>query len=226
MTLPSDFDGIVFDKDTFDTLSRAAELFNAAFGEHSPDEFQRKFNELCAAGKYAAARRLWLSIDREKLGRAIAAWEQGLDRMQWVVAGVEVPESAWQLIKASPRRQSESILAGIEAGIRALAGKHPKLGRILENATARREEGQVFAEASREVRDRNYRERVEWVAAKYREVRRKYRQGDAGDKAARLEVAVLYSRLTGKKPMHDRSVRNLLAAAPGVESAMTAETAE
>lgn len=220
-----ELDGVVFDAETMEILRRAHTLLQQGFGGENPSQLADKMDSLIKSGEYAEADALRERVDENLLEQAIAEARRAMDRVRWVVAGVDVPSQAEEAVRAAPERSWKAMIAGIEAGIRALADKHHKLGRILESAAARREEGQVFAEASREVRDRNYRERVEWYARKYREVRSKYGQGEKGDKAARLEVAVLYSRFVGKKPACDKTVCNLLEAATKIESPAHVETA-
>jgi hypothetical protein len=211
-----EFDGAVFDAEAMESLRHAYALWQQAVGAESPKELARRIESLIETRQHDEAVTLLEGVDEALLDRAVAEARRALDRVRCLVAGVEIPAEVERSLREVPSRSRTTMIAGIVAGIRALAEKHPKLGRILDNATARREEGKVFAEASREVRDRNYRERVQWVATKYREVRGKYGEGVAGDRAARLEVAVIYSRLTGKKRMHDRSVCNILADASAV----------
>jgi hypothetical protein len=215
-------DGVQCDDATRDAFYSVRARMGEALDGDNPGEF----NRLMAAGDYDAAYERWMSRDKAKWRAAMTEFGELLDRMRWFVSGVEVPAEVEQAIMASPRRTWKSMLAGAESAIRALAQAHPRLDRILDNAAARRDEGQVFAEAARERRDRLYRERVEWVTRTYLEVRGKYAMGVAGDKAARMEVAVKYSRINGKKPMCDRTVCNILAAASGVDAAAQVETAE
>lgn len=134
--------------------------------------------------------------------------------IQWQVSGVIVPPEAMAAVKRAPRNQRESVKDGIRAVIAGIAKDIPNLARVLDAAIARREEGKVFAEAGRERRDAQYRERVVWVAKVYAEVRGKYRDGVPGDRAARLEVAEKFKRTTrAPKRMHDRTICNLLKAA-------------
>jgi hypothetical protein len=209
-----------------DATREAFYSVRARMGEALDGDNPGEFNRLMAAGDYDAAYERWMSRDKVKWQDAMREYGELLDRIRWFVSGVEVPAEVEQAIRASPRRTWKSMLAGVTSAIRALAQAHPRLDRILENAAARRDEGQVFAEAARERRDRLYRERVEWVTRTYLEVRGKYATGVAGDKAARMEVAVRYSRINGKKPMCDRTVCNILAAASGVDAEAQAETAE
>jgi hypothetical protein len=131
---------------------------------------------------------------------------------EWRVRGVAIPQEVMKASARVPRNQRRSHRDGIRSIIAGLTSQHPRLARVLEVATARREEGMVLAEEGRERRDARYRERLAFVSEKYGQVRCKYAEGSLGDKAARLEVAVAYERRTGDKRMCDRTVRNLLAA--------------
>jgi hypothetical protein len=215
-------DGWHFDDAVRADLYRVRKQLGEALDGATPGEFER----LMSAKDYAAAWQLWRKRDKAKWRSAMREYGELLDRIRWTVAGVEVPPGVEQAIVASSPRTWKAMLAGVESAIRGLAQAHPRLDRILDTAALRREEGQVFAEAARERRDRLYRERVEWVARTYREVRGKYATGVAGDKAARMEVAVMYSRINGKKPMCDRTVCNILAAASSVDAETQAEMAQ
>jgi hypothetical protein len=223
--MENELDGYIIDQATYDSIVAADELLQKAMGGDAAS-LARRFLRLVRGNKYAAALDLCEPVDMQLVRQALQAQARAMENARWYVAGVEVPREVEQQLTSAPRRQKKSMLAGIEAALRGLASLHPRLGRVLENAAARREEGKTFAEASREVRDRNYRERVEWVAAKYQEVRGKYGEGDSGDKAARLEVATLYARLTGKKRMHDRTVCNHLNAASRADFAAAGRIAE
>lgn len=224
---PAELDGYIVDQEYVDAIKDFVARYQAAMPSGMGiEQFENELSRRVRGGDFIGAWRLWRSCDRQAIRAAILDLDKVIGREQWYVSGVRVPPDVQGAAESAPKRSRKSLMAGVEAAIRGLAGVHPRLGQILENAAARREEGQVFAEASRERRDELYRERVTWVAGKYREVRRKYQDGPSGDSAARMEVAVLYSRLTGKEPMHDKSVRNLLEAAAKIEAEAHAETAE
>lgn len=216
----------VCDEETAEAFRRAVDRMKAAMPPGMTlEEFDQEYRRLVARGRWVAAWKLWRSSDREELRQAILDMEKLHDRFPWYVNGIRVPDESEREVLSAPPRKRKTIMQGIAAAFRGLAHAYPRLDRVLETAAARREEGQVFAEASRERRDELYRERVEWIAAEYRKVRGNYSPGTIGDKAARLEVAYAYSKVTGKKPMHDRSVCNILAAAEKAAARDHAETA-
>lgn len=224
--VPEDGSVCVCDEETAEAFRRAIDRMRAAMPlGMTLEEFDQEYGRLFASGRWVAAWKLWRSCDRKELRQAILDLSKLRDRFPWYVNGIRVPEEAEREVLSAPPQKRKTIMQGIVTAFRGLARAYPRLDHILETAAARRQEGQVFAEASREVRDQLYRERVEWVAAKYREVRRKYAPGTSGDKAARLEVAYAYSKVNGKRPMHDKSVCNILAAAEKASARAHSETA-
>jgi hypothetical protein len=165
-------------------------------------------------------------IDRDLIQQVLRELDRFVQLGRCYVDGVEVPRHVWDAIMEAPTRTRKWMTEGVIVAYRALSSQHPRLHRILDNAAARRYEGQVFAEAAREVRDQKYRERVRWVADKYRQVRCKYGPETMGDKAARFEVAVAFQREhKRKKRMCDRTVCNILEEAARMESTANTETA-
>lgn len=212
------FDGFICDDATMQKLIDADEQIQAAMGGDDLREAIARMNRSIREGDHAAVVAQWDRYDGEAIRRALAQTAEAVREFELYVEGVRVPRAAVQAVDHAPRKARASMLAGVVEAVRAFAELHPRLDQVLETAVVRREEGKVFAEEARERRDALYRERVSWVCSAYQEVRGKYPSGVNGDKAARLEVAVMYSKVTGRKPMHDRSVCNILAAAARIES--------
>lgn len=187
-------------------------------------QFHKKGARLLAQCKWKEYIALCDAVDCEEFTEALLELRRVARALEWCVDDVRVPPEVFRQMHLAPARKRRALMEGVVAAFRGLIKMYPRFGRVLDTAVVRREEGQVFAEASRERRDELYRERVAWVAEKYQQVRGKYAPGVDGDKAARLEVAYAYAKVTGKKPMHDRSVRNILDAAAEVAARDHAET--
>ena len=220
-----DIGQFIITEETHKVAERAVRRLNAAMPDGMTyEEWDEEFSRLFEQRKWTACCRLSDRINQKEFKEALRDFCRVVHEMQWYVDDLRVPVEVEAQVWAAPPRKRKSLMEGIVTAFRGLMKLHPRFGRVLETATVRREEGQVFAEASRERRDELYRERVAWIAEKYQEVRGKYAPGVDGDKAARLEVAYAYAKVTGKKPMHDRSVRNILDAAAEVAARDHAET--
>lgn len=215
----------VCDEATRSAMIRAVDRLEAAMPPGMTfEQYYQEHRRLMARGRWVAAWKLWGSCNHKERNAASLELCRLIQKFRWYIDDVPVPEEVERELLKAPARHRKTMMQGVAAAFRGLTKAHPRLDRILETAAARREEGQVFAEASRERRDELYRERVAWIAEKYQEIRGKYAPGVDGDKAARLEVAYAYAKVTGKKPMHDRSVRNILDAAAEIAARDHAET--
>ena len=133
-----------------------------------------------------------------------------IERCQWHVDGIAVPEAAVeQLVAAAPNRRAD-IADAIVATLTGLAEKAPGVGGYVDRTAQRRESGESLGEDARRARSRYAADEAEFVACTYRRVRPQFPEGRKGDVDARGAVSQAMTSEYGAA-YSDRHIRRILA---------------